>query len=99
MAQVVKPGRVQAGWSKEYKCTGAGNGDGGCGAIILVSGYDIYETSSSCMGESEKYATFCCPACGMETDIKFPPGDNLKGKRPSPKKRKAIAMANLKRKS
>lgn len=72
--KVIKKGREQKGWSKEYTCTGKGNGDGGCGARLLVSEGDFYETSSSCMGEVDYYITFRCPCCGVETDIDDVPG-------------------------
>lgn len=92
--KVLKPGRPQAGWSKEFKCTGAGNGGGGCGAELLVSEYDIYRTESHHYdGSSESYKTFCCISCGVETDIT----DNsapVKGRRPSQKERKARSLQN-----
>ena len=34
--KVLQPGRPQQGWSTEATCTGKGNGDGGCGARLLV---------------------------------------------------------------
>jgi hypothetical protein len=40
--KVVKPGREQKGWSKQFKCTGNGNGGGGCGAVLLVEEGDLY---------------------------------------------------------
>ena len=67
--KVIKKGRQQKGWAKRFKCSGDGNGGGGCGATLLVEKDDIYETSSSCMGEIESYTTFKCPSCGVETDI------------------------------
>jgi hypothetical protein len=71
--KVIKKGRKQKGWSKEFKCTGKGNGGGGCGAILLVSKGDIYQTSSHHYdGSSDYYNTFTCPCCRVETDI-----DNL----------------------
>ena len=96
MAKVIKPGRVQKGWSKEFKCTGNGNKGGGCGAVLLVSEYDIYETSSSALSETDYYKTFCCPQCGVETDIENCSVDP-KGERPTLKERKAIADNNMKR--
>ena len=29
--KVIQKGDGRKGWAKEYKCTGAGNGNGGCG--------------------------------------------------------------------
>ncbi len=69
--KVLKKGRKQKGRSKEFKCTGKGNGGGGCGATLLVSENDLYETASYHYdGSSEHYTTFCCPGCGVETDVK-----------------------------
>ena len=67
--KVIKPGREQKGWSKEFECTGFGNDGGGCGAILLVEEDDFYFTCSSCRDETDYFTTFCCP-CGVETDVK-----------------------------
>ncbi len=96
--EVVKKGRPQRGWSKEYTCTGKGNGNGGCGAVLLVSEYDIYETSSSALSETDYYNTFCCPECGVETDVGHIP-ITKKGTRPTPEERKKIAHKNFPQKA
>lgn len=68
--RVIKRGRKQNGWSKKCVCTGLGNGGGGCGATLLVSASDLYQTASHhCDGSSDYYTTFCCSECGVETDI------------------------------
>lgn len=68
--RVLKKGRPQKGRSKEFICTGKGNGGGGCGAKLLVSENDLYETSSSHYdGSTDYYTTFKCPECGVETDV------------------------------
>ncbi len=83
--QVLKKGREQRGWSKEYTCTGKGNGGGGCGALLLVSEYDIYQTSSSDYGGgTDYYKTFSCSECGVETDI-VDSSAPVKGSRPQKK--------------
>ena len=70
----IKKGREQKGWSKEYACTGKGNGGGGCGAVLLVSENDLYMTSrSDYSGDTEYFVTFKCPCCGVETDIEGVP--------------------------
>lgn len=80
--KILKKGREQRGWSKECKCTGKGNGGGGCGALLLVSEYDIYETRSSHYdGSTDYYKTFSCPQCGVETDIDDPHAP-VRGMRP-----------------
>ncbi len=67
--RVVKKGREQKGWAKEYECTGSGNGNGGCGAILLVEAGDLFETSSSALSDIDYYTTFQCPECEVLTDI------------------------------
>jgi len=58
------------GWSIEQRCTGKGNGDGGCNSLLLVEKCDLYMTSHTDMvGDTDYYYTFRCPVCGMETDI------------------------------
>ena len=72
--KIVKLGRKQKGWAKEFECTGKGNGDGGCGAILLVEEADLFATSSSHYdGSTDYYTTFKCISCGVLTDI--PDGD------------------------
>ena len=68
--KLIKEGRKQTGWSKEFECTGKGNGGGGCGAILLVEQGDVYKTfRSDYGGGTESYNTFKCSECGVETDI------------------------------
>jgi len=67
--KVIKKGRPQKGWAKEFECTGAGNGYGGCCAILLVEQADVYTTESHARDETTTYNTFKCPECGTETDI------------------------------
>lgn len=68
--KVIEKGRPQKGWAVESKCTGGGNGGGGCGAKLLVEKGDVYQTQSSAMGETDYYYTFTCPECHVETDLK-----------------------------
>lgn len=68
--KVIKKGRPQKGWAKEFTCTGAGNNGGGCGAKLLVEHGDLYVTGSHHYdGSSDYYTTFTCPECGVMTDI------------------------------
>lgn len=71
--KVIKAGTGQKGWSKEYKCTGKGNGNGGCGAILLVEAQDVFTTTSCARDETDYYKTFRCPECGVFTDISGAP--------------------------
>lgn len=66
--KVIKKGREQKGWAQEFTCTGKGNGDGGCGAVLLVEEDDIYITKSGCR-TTEQYNTFRCCECKVETDL------------------------------
>jgi hypothetical protein len=70
--KLVKPGREQNGWAKEFVCTGVGNGNGGCGATLLVEEGDVFRTSSCHQGEVDHFTTFRCCACGVDTDIEVP---------------------------
>lgn len=87
--KVITPGREQRGWAREEKCTGHGNGGGGCGAILLVEQGDLYKTQSHCRDETETFITFQCVACKVQTDIKGVPShvterlnvDNHRGRR------------------
>ena len=68
--KVIEKGRQQKGWSREFNCTGSGNGAGGCGARLLVEQGDVFETKSSHHdGSVDSYATFKCSECGVLTDI------------------------------
>lgn len=73
--KVIKKGRPQTGWAKEFTCTGRGNGDGGCGAILLVEIGDVFQTTSSCLHEVDYYVTFRCPECKVLTDIPGAPAE------------------------
>ncbi len=59
------------GWSIKVRCTGSGNGGGGCESLLQVSENDIYVTShTDYAGDTDYYYTFLCPECCVETDIK-----------------------------
>lgn len=68
--KVIKEGRPQKGWAAEHTCSGAGNGNGGCGAILLIEESDLFMTSSTCRDETDYYVTFTCCQCGVKTDPK-----------------------------
>ena len=63
--KIIKPG---TGWEKEVECTGAGNGGGGCKAILSINKDDLYKTTRYSIDDVSCFITFCCP-CGVETDI------------------------------
>jgi hypothetical protein len=68
--KVLEKGREQKGWSVEITCTGRGNGDGGCGAKLLVEQGDLFRTESHCRDETDVFTTFECPECKVWTDLK-----------------------------
>lgn len=71
--EVLKKGRLQKGRSVECTCSGKGNGGGGCGAVLLVSEFDMYYTyHSSYDGSRDCFTTFSCCECGVETDVTVP---------------------------
>lgn len=67
--KVLEKGRPQKGWAAEYLCTGRGNGEGGCGAKLLVEQEDLFRTESHARDETTTYLTFKCPECKVWTDI------------------------------
>ncbi len=67
--KVIKPGDGRKGFGVEIRCSGSGNGGGGCHAQLLVEENDLFHTYSSAMGDGTHYFTFKCPSCGVWTDI------------------------------
>jgi hypothetical protein len=68
--KIIKPGREQKSWAKEFKCTGKGNGNGGCEAILLVEKADLFYTQEfEREGGGSKHTGFECPQCHVLTDI------------------------------
>lgn len=72
--EIIKKGRIQKGWAKKSVCTGNGNGGGGCGAKLLVSASDLFATRRQIEDRcAETFATFTCPLCGVDTNIRNVP--------------------------
>jgi len=67
--KVLKAGTGQVGWAKECSCTGVGNGNAGCEAVLLVEQNDLFRTESHARDETTRYVTFECPECQQWTDI------------------------------
>jgi non-canonical (house-cleaning) NTP pyrophosphatase len=67
--KLISKGSGQQGWATEATCTGKGNGNGGCGAKLLVEQPDLFETSRTCYTETDYFSTFTCPECGVLTDL------------------------------
>lgn len=78
--KILKPGDGRKAWAREFTCTGKGNGNGGCGALLLVEEGDLFHTSNSCLGETETYTTFRCPQCRVLTDVSVPGGVKVRNK-------------------
>lgn len=68
--KVLEPGDGRTGWGIEIRCSGSGNGGGGCHAQLLVEENDVFHSYASYMGRDEDhFFTFKCPQCGVWTDI------------------------------
>jgi len=69
--KVIEKGREQRGWAKECRCTGEGNGGGGCGARLLVDEEDLtaYRQTDMLWDAYGHCVTFKCPECWVETDL------------------------------
>lgn len=67
--KILEPGREQKGWSIETRCTGHGNGGGGCNAKLLVEQPDLFLTYTHARDETDTLVTFRCEACGVLTDL------------------------------
>lgn len=79
--KILSPGREQTGWAVEVECTGSGNGGGGCGALLLVEQADLYLTYRHCLYETDRFVTFTCAQCQVQTDLneKQRPPNNIIG--------------------
>lgn len=70
--KVIKKGRPQKGWAKEFECTGEGNKGGGCGALLLVEEEDIFISGyvgGNFRETGDPAYSFACPECNVITDI------------------------------
>lgn len=68
--KILEPGRKQRGYSVEAKCTGHGNGGGGCGAKLLVEQPDmVFYKGSDYPIQRDSAVMFRCEACGVLTDL------------------------------
>lgn len=68
--KLLEKGNQQKGWAKKFRCTGHGNGGGGCEALLLVEQEDVFRTFRHYYdGSRESYNTFKCSECGVLTDF------------------------------
>lgn len=61
-----------SGWSIKERCTGKGNGDGGCNSLLKIQEADLFKTETYCWRSSElneECITFQCPVCNKYTDL------------------------------
>lgn len=65
--EVIESGNGE--WSKNVRCTGTGNGGGGCGALLKINKSDLAHTTSHARDETTHYATIKCVSCGAFTDV------------------------------
>ena len=52
-------------WAVQIMCTGKGNSDNGCGAVILVEESDLFNTTTVTTVQT----SFHCTECKANTDI------------------------------
>lgn len=58
------------GWHLDKRCTGKGNGGGGCESLLRIEIDDFFTTRSYDYGGGcDTFYTFCCPVCGQLTDV------------------------------
>lgn len=67
--KTVEVGKPPAVWSKNYRCTGVGNGGGGCEAMLAVEQTDLFRTLDFYASEPVDHITFACQECGVCTDV------------------------------
>ncbi len=60
--KVLEPGKPVKEWSKEFYC----QGDGGCGAKLLVQKSDLYIMYEGGYDETTEIACFTCIICQVE---------------------------------
>lgn len=85
----------------KVRCTGSGNGGGGCGALLAITPEDVFITESGPCFDTEAHKTFACCLCEVWTDVDklgIPAnGEDPKSKAAQEKKRAAFReeVANL----
>lgn len=68
--RILEPGRVGEKWTLQHRCTGWGNSEKGCQALLEVELDDLrYRTSLMNFNSGESSVSFKCPCCGQLTDL------------------------------
>ncbi len=65
--KIIEPGNFSTLWKIEHRCTGWGNDDHGCNALLEVEKDDLRYFPDD--GEEESSVSFKCACCGALTDI------------------------------
>lgn len=70
--KVLQSGTPGGDWRAQVKCTGYGNGNHGCAALLEVEASDLFHTQrSDWRGDTtEHFVTIECPECKEWTDLK-----------------------------
>lgn len=56
-------------WILEHDCTGYGNGNKGCGALLGIERIDLRYFAGGGYIERDPAVVFRCPCCGQTTDL------------------------------
>ena len=64
--EVIKKGPE---WSMDVECTGYGNGNDGCGALLRVTLDDVFKNQVHAGNETNTYLTIRCCECSVMTDL------------------------------
>lgn len=69
--KILEPGLVGEKWTIQHRCTGWGNGDGGCEALLEIEYDDLryYQGQEFPWRVIEPAVCFKCPCCGKITDL------------------------------
>jgi len=69
--KVLEPGKVKQKWSLRHRCTGWGNGNDGCEALLELEVEDL-RYRPGCYDEkceSDPFVSFKCICCGEITNL------------------------------
>jgi len=73
---------IEEGYVRQFRCSGYGNGDRGCGALLEVDHNDLryFGEQEYPWRIAEEAVLFKCPCCGALTDIdkKYWPQDPVR---------------------
>jgi hypothetical protein len=69
--KLLEPGRIDKAWTIQHRCTGWGNDDSGCNALLEIELDDLryYVGEEYPWRTVEPAVCFKCPCCGKVTDL------------------------------